>query len=945
MSASATPPPSSSPAHATRTATGPPADPSGAAASPVARVRSLGGLGGRASSLSSSSFTTSSSSRSSSSTPSSAPSLAASLRHPPPSTLTAPAPAPPPWSEHHHHADLLLPGTLARTPPAEHHLHHHAFPLPAPPPGPPPRLPSQTATAPPAPPPPAAAVPDPDVSVAASLRFSRYPVVDHEARALACTIVDQYVTKAWFCDISTNRDFQRALLHALAHAMRAIEDRILQVDWASVLLVDIPLVLQQHYAAYSVAQTPLLAHLTTSTLSAARQPAPPGPPTPPRVGSSMSLNVAAANRSSGSTGPPTHQRSVSSPTAPTFRPLHLNPPPPLPRPPSNQNPTPAAPPPPDPGPGWTARHPRVRLAPLDVAFQAYLPHAALEPDPTTADKSGDVELPHFNEYLRTVANVVVTACLPPASLDADAERLLVRELVAGVLALIFDAGTDPVVLFQAITAAAQRGGEGDDGLPRAGPRMPHWTTIAHWVWYHTSVLWHTILHRLRGWFASPPSPPPSAPPSARGTPALHRKPFANLRSRVFPAAAGTAALHQLDVPLVAALDHVVLFASSTATRWAALLWHLWLRPPLRFFAGSWVDRYLVVAAMRPLTAGNAARGVRWIAGLIRDSAPAAPATSAATPEAEIDVWRARAASVVPDALRPVVRDHTFGALASAFRNRHLLVRLVDVLVAKVFVRTTATAATAARGTSSAGADAMALTGRNHRGGNGGSGGSGGSRSRRTGDAVSSSGGVPLGSSTASSTASAGASVSTTTVKGITASLSPAALAPSTRGTVARHQRSRSTGGSPLSVPPTTATSTTAATAPTPRSRSRSSAGGKRHRLADFDAGEPTPSSSSGLFAGLLQGAVPDPPAPPTHLRRKSLTPEMITHMVPLAAPGNPGPVIVVAGGSNSAAVAPAAGESGKVARESRMPPVPSLPARYVLTASSPAAAAPAPRPS
>ncbi|ORZ39853.1 PXA domain-domain-containing protein [Catenaria anguillulae PL171] len=328
-----------------------------------------------------------------------------------------------------------------------------------------------------------------DPTRAAALRFSRFPVVDAAARSLAVAIVDQYITRAWLDKLTLNRDMPRAVLTALAHASRQLEERSLSIPWHSVLLVDLPTVLGNHYAAFAGAR----AAVAVSSSSVLHQ-----PPPAPKVGTGEIGGLkgrrgkqpgvpSQATQVSGCPSSATSHSSISSDRqAPAlqfpFYPSRSHVPPQLtaqsgssaslaptalPSTPTQpQAPRPPPVPSPDSAPpGWpTASTPVDQFTPTDAKFSLLMPHVALEPGPdpsatVSPNSPPSATLPGFNDYLRTVANVLLDAFLPASTLEAEAERVLMREIVAGVLGMVIEAMADPVMLLRAITAAFEAGSQ------------------------------------------------------------------------------------------------------------------------------------------------------------------------------------------------------------------------------------------------------------------------------------------------------------------------------------------------------------------------------------------------------------------------------------------------------------------------------------------------------
>ncbi|ORZ39852.1 hypothetical protein BCR44DRAFT_1216676 [Catenaria anguillulae PL171] len=260
--------------------------------------------------------------------------------------------------------------------------------------------------------------------------------------------------------------------------------------------------------------------------------------------------------------------------------------------------------------------------------------------------------------------------------------------------------------------------------------------------------------------------------------------------------------------------------------------------------------------MYPWDANMVARMIAWVTDNVVLKPPAPPPSAAASAAGEgppapahpppdmhqllVQCVDAIVLATGTPALRPVLTDHTLRAIASRYRNRQLVVRIVDVLVAQVVAagaRATAAASNAGarasgyqgggRDNISPGADALLLTGR-RRGGAARSGAgavatsTGGHRHHHSvsgsvvgtdGRSRATSGGFRRSSDVGSGSAAyapvsslaiggvgstsgallASSATATATATSVVASMATSA-SPSSSAAAIRHRRSRSTGG-------------------------------------------------------------------------------------------------------------------------------------------------------
>ncbi|KAJ3366486.1 hypothetical protein GGF32_005488 [Allomyces javanicus] len=711
--------------------------------------------------------------------------------------------------------------------------------------------------------------------------FSRFPDIDRELRLLALAIVDEFISKPWYSKLTANRDLQREIMVALAQVARSLESRLLAVDWPMVLLADVPYLVTQHWQAFAAARESLVANLlgaSGATLADTSSRA--SVPADSRRSSTHSLHagaVAAAARATPATAPPALPRAGSASLRPSPAPsIHV---------------VAAASPPPTPGMAASqVLEPPLRtvhLTTVDLVYHSLVPHVAMvaERVPGTSDL---YTLPHYDEYLRMAVGQIVQSLLPLASASAPAERVLVREIVLMIARSLLDRFSDPVYLFTLIANLLEPNPETTQkpatsttatSSPSASsltttsplPNLRLWWHRIHTVARHTltqaRLVWATAVHLYRQHTAAG-----SATTVARR----------HLRRR----RGGARRYHQLDVPWTRALDAMIELGANPATRWIAALWHLWVRPPLRWAGGAFIDSYLQVAATHGVTPRTVAPAIRAVTQIVKDAAaatfaPAAPASDAAPPPPPAPAAASSATAIARAQRRAVkaisaflgARDgagiervlasHTLKHAASAFRTSHLLLLILDTLLFHVFAVDLGFPAATHAATASP-ADPLQLA----------------RRSAKRMSGIETDAGVPawwtagatpaLGADLAAEP-QGGTHLSTTVAKGITSpaaaanaapTVAPPAPAPAPRGRP-HHRRSVSVSGVMdrfLAGVTTRAPSPPPPVAPPPfMSARRAHAASAQHRSASVTTPQPHP-----------------PPNMPR--RRLSLTPDMITHV-------------------------------------------------------------------
>ncbi|KAJ3365190.1 hypothetical protein GGF31_008598 [Allomyces arbusculus] len=756
--------------------------------------------------------------------------------------------------------------------------------------------------------------------------FSRFPDIDRELRLLALAIVDEFVSKPWYSKLTANRDLQREIMVTLAQVARSLESRLLTVDWPMVLLADVPYLVTQHWQAFAAARESLVANLLGATVvdtSSSRA----SVPADSRRSSTHSLHAGAAatvTRATPTNGPPALPHAGSASLRPSPAPsIHI---------------MGAASPPLTPGvAALQVLEPPLRtvhLTTVDLVYHSLVPHVAMvaERVPGTSDQ---YTMPHYDEYLRMAVGQIVQSLLPLASASAPAERVLVREIVLMIVRSLLDRFSDPVYLFTLIAnllepSAEQTQEPSSSAAPTSSshsstpstisplPSFQLWWHRLHTVARHTltqaRLVWATAVHLYQQHTA------------AGSTTTAARR---HLRRR----RGGGRRYHQLDVPWTRALDAMFEFSTNPATRWIATLWHLWVRPPLRWAGGAFIDSYLQVAATHGVTPRTVAPAIRAVTQIVKDAAaatfatapsasdaaapappPAPAAASSATAIARAQRRAVKAISAFLGArdgagIERVLANHTLKHAASAFRTSHLLLLILDTLLFHAFaVDLGFPAATHAATASSA--DPLQLA----------------RRSAKRMSGIETDAGMPawwtagaaptLGADLAAEP-QGGTHLSTTVAKGIT---SPAAAA----------------NAAPSVAPPTP---TPAAPRGRPHHRRSVSVSGVMDRfLAGVTTRAPSPPPPTAPVQSQFLGArrahaasaqhrsasvtTPPPPQHP-HLqrpnmprRRLSLTPDMITH--------------VGAAGGGGAAARPSAGATRTtVMAQTAVPPVPTIPSRFV----------------
>ncbi|KNE57196.1 hypothetical protein AMAG_02939 [Allomyces macrogynus ATCC 38327] len=531
--------------------------------------------------------------------------------------------------------------------------------------------------------------------------FSRFPDIDRELRLLALAIVDAFISKPWYSKLTANRDLQREIMVALAQVARSLESRLLAVDWPMVLLADVPYLVTQHWQALAAARESLVANLLGATVAdtpSSRA----SVPADSRRSSTHSLHAGAAaaiaRATPATSGPPALPRAGSASLRPSPAPsIHV---------------MGAASPPPTPGVAASqVLEPPVRtvhLTTVDLVYHSLVPHVAMVAE-RVPGMSDQFTLPHYDEYLRMAVGQIVQSLLPLASASAPAERVLVREIVLMIVRSLLDRFSDPVYLFTLIANMLEPSTESSQkpssptpttsfslsSTPSTISPLPNlrlWWHRLHTVARHTlsqaRLVWATAIHLYRQHTAAG-----SATTAARRH--LRRRRGSGRR------------YYQLDVPWTRALDAMFELGSNPATRWIAVLWHLWVRPPLRWAGGAFIDSYLQVAATHGVTPRTVAPAIRAVTQIVKDAAAAtfAPLTTAsdAAPAPPPHAVAASSATAIARAQRRAVKaisaflgardgagiervlaSHTLKHAASSFRTSHLLLLILDTLLFHLF---------------------------------------------------------------------------------------------------------------------------------------------------------------------------------------------------------------------------------------------------------------------
>jgi hypothetical protein len=142
-------------------------------------------------------------------------------------------------------------------------------------------------------------------------------------------------------------------------------------------------------------------------------------------------------------------------------------------------------------------------------------------------------------------------------------------------------------------------------------------------------------------------------------------------------------------------------SESTTTRWLIVLWKLLIRPVVRAFAGSLVDRYLEVRIMEALRTAHLVTSIRQLEAILRESFTSTPtetSESASTNEKghnepsnqevvelqnRLGVILSRLLGFPEDEFKNLLSQQTVSIFASSFQNTVLSFKVIDLLLANL----------------------------------------------------------------------------------------------------------------------------------------------------------------------------------------------------------------------------------------------------------------------
>ncbi|KAI9221807.1 hypothetical protein BC828DRAFT_380116 [Blastocladiella britannica] len=436
------------------------------------------------------------------------------------------------------------------------------------------------------------------------LAYARDPRLSAALATLATSVVDRYITRAWYASLSPSPlpAFRAALMDAAATATRTLDRRAADVDWHAVLWTDVLPLVRSLYRAWAVAA--------------------PGSP----LTSASGLGGGGGGRGAPALVPNGDEMGL-----------------------------------------WpSASTPSILLSlPRDPLLHALVPHPALDlavlPTlPPSGTPTALVDLPFLNHHLRATAAVVLDVCLPAHAKENDAERILVRELVAGILAVAVDAASDPRNVLHGIRALVAL-------IPVplfSPPSLIIWIATAVWaaIWTAARTTWTTLQTAALG-----------LPPAAVVDPTLVNPP------------PGT----DLDLNVLETLNAVLLFSSDPTTRPLSLVWQTCLRPVLALCMGRRLDRALASLADSFLTPDAAAFVVDWVTATFIDE-PLDNSPFSPDPTISVDSLRTGTATLIADRLglpflKRVLDTHTLRLVQSRYALQHALLGIIDLVTMHLMV--------------------------------------------------------------------------------------------------------------------------------------------------------------------------------------------------------------------------------------------------------------------
>ncbi|KAL7752800.1 hypothetical protein RI367_001802 [Sorochytrium milnesiophthora] len=299
-------------------------------------------------------------------------------------------------------------------------------------------------------------------------------------------------------------------------------------------------------------------------------------------------------------------------------------------------------------------------------FHRSMPHVALDD-------------PHYlDEYLRELSAVMLKYVLPPDEHDSVTIRLLVREILCGVvLKNAVSALTEPDFLNGLIVKVVEGGQQAALNKQAKRPGAHH-RKSGSWL--------QTVKRKWRGFVKS-------VGLLADVTVRMVRQTRRANQTRT--------SYYRVDEPMISLLDELLQIRRRDKSAFLMRFYEFMCRPILRFFGGAAIDQFLVALVDRftspPCVALylDTLTSALWPGGTFIKGAPKLTALESQQLRSQAEMLLLGAVPSVskvlisPIHLRDVMHEHTLEFFQSAERNKHLLLNLIDIIMGHLFPELTA----------------------------------------------------------------------------------------------------------------------------------------------------------------------------------------------------------------------------------------------------------------